>query len=132
VRIPWIEEIRLRSALAAPESAGHAEAIGDICVLVGALDRIMNAVAEIRGEPSREPVWAAPSKASVTVRVEGKDVIELEDYAVRQARQFFGDEDGAMLVAVVPGYEISGYQYEIHGDEVRYVTFTASVTVRER
>jgi hypothetical protein len=92
----------------------------------------VNALAEIRDEPEREPVYAVPSKASVTVRAEGRDIIQLEDRAIAQARRFLGDEDGAMRLAVVPGYEISGHQYEIHGDKVRYVTFTASVTVRER
>src|SRR5580700_9051111 len=62
MRIPWVEEIRHRTALAA---AGHAavagpeafmEEIGDIGVLLGALDRLVNALAAIRDEPAREPV----------------------------------------------------------------------------
>jgi hypothetical protein len=129
MRIPWVEEIRHRTALAAADPAEVAgpeafmEAIGDIGVLLGALDRLVNALAAIRDEPAREPVYAVPSKASVTVRAEGRDIIQLEDRAMRQARRFLGDEDGTMLLAAVPGYEISDYQYE---------TFTASVTVRER
>jgi hypothetical protein len=129
MRIPWVEEIRHRTALAAADPVAVAgpeafmQAIGDISVLLGALDRIMNALAGIRSEPEREPAWAAPSKASVTVRAEGRNIIELEDCAIRQARQFLGDEDGTMRLAIVPGYEIGDYQYE---------AFTASVTVRER
>lgn len=129
MRIPWVEEIRLRTAMAAADPVAVAgpeafmQAIGDIGVLLGALDRLVNALAMIRDEPDREPVRAAPDKASVTVRAVGRDILQLEDTAVRQARRFLGDEDGTMLLAVVPGYEISDYQYE---------TFAASVTVRER
>lgn len=134
MRIPWVEEIRMRTATAAadPGRLAFNDAIGDTYVLVAALDRLVNALAEIRSEPDREPVYAAPTKASVTVRVEGRDIIHLEDEAIRHARQFLGDEDGTMRLHVVPGYEISGYQYEIRDGKVHYVTFTASVTVRER
>ena len=133
MRIPWIEEIRYRTATAAsntrPES--FSEAVGDISVLVGALDRLMNALAEIRDEPDREAVYSVPAKAMVCVQAYGRNVIEVEDYAVAQARQFFGDEeDQRMRLAVVPGYEIAGWEHKPTGKG--YKSFVANVTVRER
>jgi hypothetical protein len=119
-RIPWIEEIRHRTPKARVETEAHGEAVGDISALLGALDRLLNALAEIREDPER-PAYPAPGKASVRVRCRGADILELEDDAVAQAREFFGD-DGDMRLAVVPGYEISR---EGGG-------FTAGVTVRER
>lgn len=131
-RIPGIEKIRLRTALAAtdPKPESFSDALEDIRVLIGALDLLVNELAEIRDEPDREPACSAPSKAVVRVQAYGKDVTELEDYAIAQARQFFGDDDSHLRLYVIPGYEIAGWEHKPTGKG--WKSFVASVTIRER